>query len=66
MNNLIKQFFAEMNYVEVGKCGKYVNPNSKYVIPNSGMSMFTGYEASILLLQGGLYLRVDSLTRIVQ
>lgn len=43
MNNLIKQFFNEMNYVEVGKSGKYINPNSKFAVPNAGVILFTGY-----------------------
>lgn len=43
LNNLIKQFFNEMNYVEVGKTGKYVNPNSKHVLANTGIILFTGY-----------------------
>lgn len=43
MNNLIKKFFSQMNYVEVGKSGKYINPNSRYTLPNSGIILFNGY-----------------------
>lgn len=33
---------------------------------SAGIILFNGYEASISLLENGLYLRVDGLTRIVQ
>lgn len=66
MNNLLKRFFSQMNYIQIGKGNKYINPSSKKALSNAGILLFTGYETSFNMLESGLYLRVDSITRIVQ
>ena len=66
MNNLLKNFFNQMNYIQVGKGNKYINPGSRKSVGNTGVILFSGYETSFNMLESGLYLRVDSITRIVQ
>lgn len=66
LNNLIKKFFASMNYVSIGKSGKYFNPASRKVLANSQVLLFTGYETKFSIADTGLYLQVESMTRIVQ
>lgn len=55
-----------MNYIQVGKGNRFINPSSKKALANAGIVLFTGYETSFNMLESGLYLRVDSITRIVQ
>lgn len=55
-----------MNYIQIGKGNRFINPSSKKALPNAGIVLFTGYETSFNMLESGLYLRVDSITRIVQ
>lgn len=55
-----------MNFVSIGKSGKYFNPKSKNVLSNSGIFLFNGYETRFNVTEGGLFLQVDSMVRIVQ
>lgn len=66
LNNLIKKFFYSKKFVRIGNSGKYFNPQSPKVLTNSGIFLFNGYETKFNLTQGGLFLQVDSMIRIVQ
>jgi len=66
LNNLIKKFFYSKKFVRIGNSGKYFNPQSPKVLSNSGIFLFNGYETKFNLTQGGLFLQVDSMIRIVQ
>lgn len=50
MNNLIKQLFTELNFVEVGKSGKYIDPRTKFNVPQAGIMMFNGYSAAVSMM----------------
>ena len=66
MNNMLKKFFSQLNYIQIGKGNKYINPSSKKSLSSAGIILFTGYETSFSMLESGLYLKVNSITRIVQ
>lgn len=53
-----------LNYMEIGRSGKYFNCNQKTTIDN--LMMFSGYRSNFVLLENGFYLRVDSAKKIVR
>lgn len=53
-----------LNYIEIGRSGKYFNTNEKTKIDN--LMMFSGYRSNFVLLENGYYLRVDSAKKIVR
>jgi hypothetical protein len=66
LNNLIKTFLMKLDYHEVGKSKKYFKHSDSVKLDNVGVVLYKGYSTSINLLQNGVYLRVDSSTRVVQ
>ena len=54
-----------INLTEVGKARAYVDPSSK-VILNCGIALFSGYFASFNLYSEGLFLKIDSCTKITR
>ena len=66
MNNLVKKFFNELGFAEIGSSHKYFHPKSRKVLENDRLMLFDGYKASFTLQNDSLYLRVDSMTRIIQ
>lgn len=57
--------FGKMGYVEIGRTGKFFQvKNSKQIDEN--MKMFSGFKANFMLLERGIYLRVDSAKKIVR
>lgn len=54
----------KLNYMEIGKSGKYFNGTEKTMIDN--LMMFSGYKSNFVLLENGFYLRVDSAKKIVR
>jgi len=54
----------KLNYMEIGKSGKYFNASHKTPIDN--LMMFSGYKSNFVLLENGFYLRVDSAKKIVR
>ena len=55
-----------MNFIQVGKEGKFIHPSSRKTIQNAGIILFTGYDTTFQVLENGLYLRVDTMTKIIQ
>jgi hypothetical protein len=43
MNNLMKNLFAEIGYIEIGKTNKYFNPKSRKALTNCGIVLFGGF-----------------------
>ncbi len=43
LNNLIKNFFASMKFVTIGRSGKYFNPKSKKLLSSAGIVLFNGF-----------------------
>lgn len=66
LNNLIKTFLMKLDYHEVGKSKKYFKHSDSVKLDNVGVVLYKGYSTSINLLENGVYLRVDSSTRVVQ
>lgn len=66
LNNLMKKFFSALKYVSIGKNGKYFDPKSRRMLSNSQILLFNGYETKFNITENGLYLQVESMTRIVQ
>lgn len=53
-----------LNYVEIGKSGKYFNSHDKQQIDN--LMMYNGYKSNFTILEKGFYLRVDAAKKIVR
>lgn len=64
LNNAIRSLMRSLNYIEIGRSGKYFNTNDKTNIDN--LMMFGGYRSNFVLLQNGYFLRVDSAKKIVR
>lgn len=50
----------------MGGSHKYFNPKSRKVLENDGLMLFNGYKASFTVQNSNLFLRVDSMTKIIQ
>lgn len=64
LNNGLRSIMRKLNYMEIGKTGKYFNAQRKTHIDN--LMMFSGYRSNFVHLEGGYYLRVDSAKKIVR
>jgi hypothetical protein len=64
MNNGLRSIMRKLNYIEIGRSGKYFNAKEKTMIDN--LMMFSGYRSNFVLLENGFYLRVDSAKKIVR
>lgn len=53
-----------LDYMEIGRSGKYFNTKEKKDIDS--LWMFNGYRSNFVLLENGFYLRVDSAKKIVR
>ena len=53
-----------LNYVEIGKTGKYFNASEKK--PIDSLIMYSGFKSNFVELEGGIYLRVDAAKKIVR
>lgn len=65
LDKLLGTMMRSINLTEVGKARAYVDPSSK-VILNCGIALFSGYFASFNLYSEGLFLKVDSCTKITR
>ena len=66
MNTLVKKYFTELGYADLGGSHKYFDPKSRKVLEGNGVMLFNGFKASFTLQNSNLFLRVDSLTKIIQ
>ena len=64
LNNGLRSVMRKLNYMEIGRTGKYFNAMKKKEIDN--LMMFSGYKSNFVHLEGGFYLRVDSAKKIVR
>jgi len=64
LNNGLRNIMKKLNFVEIGKSGKYFNVFDKS--PIDSLIMYNGYKSSFVLLEKGYYLRVDSAKKIVR
>ena len=64
LNNGLRNVMRGLDYMEIGRSGKYFNTKDKVNIDN--LMMFSGYRSNFVLLENGYYLRVDSAKKIVR
>ena len=66
LNNMIKTFLMKLDYHEVGKSKKYFKHSNSVAINQVGVVLYKGYSTSINVLEKGVFLKIDSSTRVVQ
>ena len=54
----------KLDYVEIGKTGKFFNTRDSVTIDN--LLMYSGYKANFCQLEKGILLRVDPAKKIVR
>ena len=64
LNNGLRNLMNKLNYIEIGKSGKYFNVKEKQDIDN--LMMFSGFKCNFVLLENGYFLRVDGAKKIVR
>lgn len=64
LNNTLRNCMRKLNYVEIGKSGKYFNAKEK--TPIDSLTMYNGYKSNFVSLEKGFYLRVDAAKKIVR
>ena len=64
LNNGLRNVMRGLDYMEIGRSGKYFNAKQKTHIDN--LMMFSGYKSNFVHLESGYYLRVDSAKKIVR
>ena len=66
LNNMMKQFLMKLGYNEIGKSRKYFNKDNKLKMPNVGVVLYMGFSTSFSVLESGVYLKIDSSTKVIQ
>ena len=64
LNNRLRNTLSQAGYSEIGKSGKYFNIKRRKEIDN--LNMYSGYRANFVLLERGIFLRVDNAKKIVR
>jgi hypothetical protein len=64
LNSTLRFMMSDLGYIEIGRSGKYFNPNRCDNIDN--LHCFKGYCSSFLECDAGIYLRVDTARKIVR
>lgn len=64
LNNGLRNIMNKLDYVEIGRSGKYFNGKEKQEIDN--LMMYNGFKSNFVCLQKGIFLRVDSAKKIVR
>lgn len=64
LNNGLRNIMTKLNYIEIGKSGKYFSVNDKKPIDN--LLMFSGFKSNFCMLEKGYFLKVDSAKKIVR
>lgn len=64
LNNGLRNIMSRLNYVEIGRSGKFFNAKDKTPIDN--LVMYGGYKANFVYLEKGFFLRVDPAKKIVR
>lgn len=63
---MIRNFFHQMQYTEIGRTKKYFDPNSRKKLEGADVTVYRGYSTSFSLLESGLFLKVDPTVKIIQ
>lgn len=65
LNNGLRNMFGKIGYTEIGKSGKFFKVNSPENL-DADLKMFGGFKANFMMLEKGIFLRVDSAKKIVR
>jgi hypothetical protein len=63
---MVRNFFHQMQYTEIGRSRKYFDPQSRKELSGANVAVYHGYSTNFCLLEGGLFLKVDPTVKIVQ
>lgn len=66
LNNMIRNFFRQMKYTEIGRSGKFCDASSQKTLPGANVTIFKGFSSNFTLLENGLFLRVDPMMKIIR
>jgi hypothetical protein len=64
LNNRFRNVMSDGGYSEIGRTGKFFNIKYKKEIDN--LNMYSGFKANFMMLERGIFLRVDSAKKIVR
>ena len=65
LNVIVKQMLSSANFLPVGATRKYFNLRDTKKVPEFPISVSRGYSTCINLLEGGLLLKADFATRVI-
>ena len=66
LNNLVKNFFHQIGYTEIGRSGKYFDAKHFQPLESAKVTVFKGYSSNFSLLDEGLFLRMDPSVKVVR
>lgn len=67
LNNMLRNFFHQLDYTEIGRSRKYFNGQKVEYIESAKVLIYQGYSSSFNLLeQGRLFLRMDPALKLVR
>lgn len=65
LNNGLRNMFRKIGYIEIGKTGKFFKTASPSDL-DADLKVFSGFKANFMVLEKGIYLRVDTAKKIVR
>jgi hypothetical protein len=66
LNNILRNFFHELDYSEIGSSRKYFDSQHYHQLESAKVLVYKGYSSNFTLLEGGLFLRMDPAVKIVR
>ena len=66
LNSLLKNFFHQIDYTEIGKSGKYFDAKHYQKLDSAKLIIYKGYSSNFSLLEDGLFLKIDPAVKIVR
>jgi len=58
LNNMVRNFFYQLHYTEIGSSRKYFDPSSEQNLKGANVKIYKGFSTSFLMLEKGLFCRV--------
>lgn len=65
LNNGIRNIMSTLDYMEIGQTGKYFNKQGRKNV-FADLSIYPGYKVNFLMVEAGMFLRVDPTNKLVQ
>ena len=66
LNSLVKNFFYQIDYTEIGRSGKYFDSQNYTKVESARLFVYKGYSSRFSLLEDGLFLKIDPATKVVR